>query len=203
MSEIDWSWDDKNFKKALRLYLDLKKNVDPVKELKRRAKNIDIKLIKLYKDKGTSLAQITQEVRALGPRVKIRPKIRAKIFNDKKGKKNKVLVSSHQRMINAELNARRSAKGFTATGWFPSLKKLGGAPNRKVRDGTGPERGTIVEKLTGTNISETLINQQPGASVVMKKEQSGCQKVVDAETADLTKYNIRKLNEAARKAGLI
>src|ERR1700744_2884535 len=70
--------DDRTFKKALSQSLDLKKNVDPPKELKRRAKNIGLRLIKIYKQKGVELEDITAKVRSLGNRVKVRPKIKAK-----------------------------------------------------------------------------------------------------------------------------
>lgn len=189
MSQQPLEWDDRNFKRAIGQYLDLKKNVDPVKELKRRAKNVGMRLIKIYKTKGVNLGDITAKVKSLGPRVKIRPKIRAKKI-------------SHEKMIKAELNARRSAKGFTSTGWFPSVQKLGGNPQRQSRPGTGPKRGALVEKLNGSEKSETLVNQQPGAVHVMQKDKSDIQKALDDETADMAKYIARKQNEAARKAGL-
>lgn len=185
-------WDDKGFQKALRVYLDLRKNVDPNKELRRRAKNIGLTLIKIYKDKGVDLNAITQKVNSLGNRVKIRPKIRLK---------GKLKGKSHKQMIAAELRARRSSKGFAATGWFPSVKALGGSPRDKGTR-TAPQRGKLEEKLTGNNISETLVNQQPGSGYVMNKTKSDCQKALDDETADLVKYITRKQNEAAKKAGL-
>lgn len=196
------SWDDKNFQIILRKYLDLKKNVDPKKELKRRAKNVGMRLIKIYKEKGVSLDAITQKVKSLGPRVKIRPKIRAKIWGAKVSKNGKVLRTSHQTMIAAELAARRSAKGFSSTGWFPAVKKLGGVPKRAERAGTGPQRGSLVEKLGSGEMSETLINQQPGAGGVMDKNDALIQKALDDETKDMTDYIVKKLNEAARKNGL-
>lgn len=187
------TWDDAGFKKALGQYLDLKKNVDPPKELRRRAKNVGIRLIKLYKDKGVKLEDITQF--AIGDNIRIRPKIRAQAKADPGN-------WPYKKMVRRELNARRSAKGFTSTGWFPAVKKLGGSPQRKARSGTGPQRGKLDEKLTGFNISETLINQQPGAAHVMQKNKALAQQALDAETADMVKYIAKKENEAARKAGL-
>lgn len=180
------SWDDRAFQKALAQYLDLKKNVEPVKELKRRAKNIGLRLIKIYKDKGVNLQDIS--LSKIGNNIRIRPKIRAKKI-------------SYKKMIAAELRARRSAKGFTATGWFPGVEKLGGSPRDKSTR-TGPQRGTLVEKLTGNDISETLVNQQPAAAFVMGKDPGLYQKVLDDETADMVKYIVRKQDEAAKKAGL-
>ncbi len=187
------TWDDREFQKALKAYLNIKKNVDPKKELKRRAKNIGMKLVKIYKEKGVVLSDITAKVNSLGFRVKIRPKLRAKA---------KVNGWNFKRMRRAEAAARRSAKGFTSTGWFPAVEKLGGNPKRQVRAGTGPRRGKLIEKLSGSNISETLVNQQPGASVVMTKAQSPIQKAMDAETLDMANYIVKKQNDAARRNGL-
>lgn len=197
MAETGATFTDKAFQKGLKEYLNLRKNVDPPKELKRRAKNIGLRLIKIYKDKGVSLDDITLMVQALGNRTKIREKIRKKLH--KSGNQVKL---THKQMIAAELRARRSAKGFTATGWFPSVRKLGGRPSRQERAGTGPQRGKLIEKLSGSNISETLVNSQPGAVVVLDKSKRDCQSAMDAETADLTKYIVRKQNEVAKKVGL-
>lgn len=191
MAKSETSFKDAGFQKALKQYLNLKKNVEPKKELRRRAKNIGIKLVKIYKEKGAKLDVITTKVKSLGNRVKIRSKIRSK-----RGKK-----WTHARMIAAELRARRSAKGFTATGWFPSVVKLGGNPRDTARR-TGPRRGKLIESLGGNNISETLVNQQPGAAHVKRMSKTLEQQAMDAETADMVKYIARKQNEAARKAGL-
>ena len=188
------TYDDRAFKKALKNYLDLRKNVDPKKELKRRAKNVGMRLVKIYKDKGVSLQEISAKVASLGDRLKVRPKIRAKgRLNPRKW--------THRRMVAAELRARKSAKGFTATGWFPSVERLGGTPRDNVKR-TGPRRGKLIEKLTGFDISETLINQQPGAAHVMEKNTTPIQAALDAETADIVKYTDRKLREAAKRNGL-
>lgn len=189
------SYDDKGFKKALREYLNLRKNVDPKTELKRRAKNVGMRLIKLYKDKGVDLQTITSKVKSLGDHVRIRPKIRAKARLNPGD-------WPYKRMIAAELRARKSAKGFTSTGWFPPVEKLGGNPKREIRAGGGPRRGKLVEKLTGSDISETLINQQPGAAHIMEKNASLAQAALDAETADMVVYSDRKLRDAAKRNGL-
>lgn len=189
------TYDDRAFKKALKSYLDLKKNVDPKKELKRRAKNVGMRLIKLYKEHGVNLQAITTKVKSLGDRVKIRPKIRAKARLDPS-------KWTYKRMIAAELRARRSAKGFTSTGWFPPVEKLGGNPKREVRAGGGPRRGKLVEKLSGFDISETLVNQQPGAAYVLEKNAALAQAALDAETADMVVYMDRQLKKAAKSNGL-
>jgi hypothetical protein len=189
-------WDDTGFKKAIKSYLDLKKNVDPKKELRRRAKNIGMRLISTYKAKGVDLNEITRKVESLraAKRVKIRPKIRAKArLNPGKW--------SYDRMVSSELRARKSAKGFTATGWFPSVEQLGGKPRDKATR-TGPRRGKLIEKMGFLEKSETLVNQQPGAAHVASKTQGDMQRALDAETADMVAYIARKQDEAARRSGL-
>lgn len=189
MSTPTFVLEDREFKQALKKYCDLKKNVDPKKELRRRAKNVGMRLAKIYKDKGVSLQDISAKVKSLGVRVRIRPKILAKKGLPRKG------------MIAAELRARRSAKGFTATGWFPAIEKLGGTPRDTVKR-TGRKRGTLVEKMGFTEKSETLINKQPGAEHVQNKNMALEQQALDAETADMVKYIIRKQDEVARRNGL-
>lgn len=184
--------DDREFRKALRTYCDIKKNVNLKAELRRRAKNVGMRLAKIYKDKGVSLNEIEAKVKSLGNRVKIRPKIRAK---------GKVKRWTHQRMIQAELRARKSSKGFTATGWFPSIEKLGGTP-RDISKRTAPQRGKLIEKFGAFEMSETLVNQQPSAGYVQGKVISDEQKALDAEAADMVKYIVRKQDEAARQNGL-
>lgn len=199
MSTPAFTWDDKAFTKALRQYLDLKKNVNPAKELRRRGKNVGIRLIKIYKEKGVVLADITDKVKSLGYRVKIRQKIRLKGKLTKRGKWRGI---TRRQMIAAELRARKSAKGFTATGWFPSVTNLGGNPKREMRSGSGPRRGKLIEKLGSGEMSETLVNQQPGAGLVQTKNRSLEQAALDAETADMVIYIDKKLREAAAKNGL-
>lgn len=189
MSTPPFVLDDREFQKSLRAYLDLRKTVDPKAELRRRAKNVGMRLVRIYKTKGVVLNEITAKVKSLGNRVKIRPKIRAK-----KGK-------TFQQMIRMELNARRSAKGFTATGWFPSVEKLGGNPKREQRPGGGPRRGKLIERLGLFETSETLVNQQPGAAHVQGKTTSLEQQALNQETADMVKYIIRKQAQAAKRNG--
>lgn len=180
--------DDRDFQKSLKQYLDLRKNVDPKKELRRRAKNVGMRLVRIYKAKGVVLQDITAKVRSLGGRVRIRPKIRAKHM-------------SYRKMIAAELRARRSAKGFTATGWFPSVEKLGGNPKREQRSGGGPRRGKLIERMGLFEKSETLVNQQPGAAHVQDKTISLEQQALNQETADMVKYILRKQAQAAKRNG--
>lgn len=203
------SWDDTQFRYALKAYLDIRKNVDPKKELKRRAKNVGMRLIKIYKEKGVVLSEITAKVKSLGFRVKIRPKLRQLFQISKLQRKLARLqgvkgtrAMTMQQLIGKETRARRSAKGFTTTGWFPAVEKLGGNPKRQVRAGTGPRRGKLIEKLSGNNISEALVNQQPGAGTVMDKTAAPVQQVLDDEAKDMMDYVIRKQQEAAKKAGL-
>jgi len=195
------TWDDRGVKSALRQYLDLRKNVDPKRELRRRAKNVGMRLIAIFKKEGVNLKDIDSKVKSLGKRVRIRPKIRAKSGTMKKGKKG-AKMWTYPQMIAAELRARKSAKGFTATGWFPATEKLGGNPRRVIRNGGGPRRGSLVEKMGFTEKSETLVNSQPGAAHVAGKTKSPMQKALDAETADMANYIVRKQNEAARRNGL-
>lgn len=193
MANTGTEWQVAGFQKALKEYLNLKKNVDPKKELRRRAKNIGMRLIKLYKDKGVVLSDISEF--HIGDTIKIRPKIWAKAKKNPK-------KWTYKRMVRAELNARRSAKGFTSTGWFPSVTKLGGSPKRQLRAGGGPHRGSLEERLCGNDISETLVNSQPGAGHVHDKNKGDFQNALNQETEDIVKYVAKKQNEAARKVGL-
>jgi len=193
MSKTGTTWDDRNLKAALKRYLDLRKNVDPKTELRRRAKNVGMKLISVFKKKGVDTSEITRKVRSLGDRVKVRPKIQAK------GRTN---GWTWKRMIQAEANARRSAKGFTATGWFPAVEKLGGNPKRQIRSGGGPRRGKLIEKMGSTQKSETLVNDQGGAAHTASKLKSDMQSALDKETADMVKYIDRKMAQVAKRNGL-
>jgi len=197
--KVQTEWDDTAFRAALKDYMNLRKNVDPAKEIKRRGKNIGMRLITVYKEKGVVLNDISAKVKSLGKHVKIRPKIRQKArrwTHTSKGQR-----WTYKRMIAAEVRARKSAKNFTATGWFPSVEKLGGSPRDKQHR-TGPKRGKLIEKLTGSNVSETLVNQQPGSVVVANKATGLVQKALDAETADMVKYIVRKQNQAKQRNGL-
>lgn len=185
------SWEDAGFKKALKAYLDIKKNVDPKKELKKRAKNIGMRLIKIYKENGATPQEITAKVKSLGNHVKVRDRIKAK--GQAKG-------LTHKQMIAAELRARRSATGVTSTGWFPAVQKLGGQPKGKKGQRAG--FGSLIEKLSGLDMSETLVNSQPGAEIVAKKADSAVQQAMNKETADMVEYITKKQDQAARSNGL-
>ena len=104
-------------------------------------------------------------------------------------------------MIEAEIRARQAARSFTATGWFPAVESLGGSPtiSRRV---TGPKRGRLVEKGGSSSMSETLINEQPGAEQTANRAGSALQEALNQERDDLLKYVNRKLDEKARSAGL-
>jgi hypothetical protein len=194
MSSQPLTWDDRAFKRALRAYLDLRGNVNPKQELRRRAKNVGLKLVKIYKKESANPQKIASKIQSLGKRVKIRPKIRAKA-------KIAPQVWTHKKMIAAELRARKAATGFTATGWFPAVEQLGGSPRDKPNR-KGPRRGKLIEKLTGNNQSETLVNSQPGASTVSLKAGDAEQKALDQETADMVAYIVRRQQQAARRNGL-
>lgn len=193
MSKTGATWNDTNFKNGLKNYLDFKRNVDPKTELRRRAKNVGMRLVGIFKTKGVSLSDITSKARSLGGRLKVRPKILAK---------GKALGWTWARILRAETNARRSAKGFTSTGWFPSVEKLGGSPKRAIRPGGGPRRGKLIEKMGTFVKSETLVNEQPGAGHTADKTAGDTQKALDDETADMAAYVDRKLRQAARRNGL-
>ncbi len=195
MSNTGATLDDKNFQRALRRVCELRGITNIPQELRRRAKNVGFRLVNIYKKNGVQLQQITQKVRSLeaSRRVKIRPGIRAK------GRANGL---SYKQLVGAEIRARRSAKGFTATGWFPAVERLGGKPKRQIRGNGGPRRGKLIEKLGRGEMSETLVNQQPGAGHVQGKSRALEQQALDAETADMVVYIVRKMNEAARRNGL-
>lgn len=195
-----FTFDDSGWKEAFRQYLDIKKNVDPGKELRRRAKNVAIRLIKSFGDNAPSREEIARAVRTLGWHVKIRPKIKEK--TKAMAIKGKGRGGRRRAQIAMELRARQNARTFTATGWFPALEKLGGNPRRKkaVR---GPERGRLDEKLTGLKIYELMTNAQPGAAQVVDRATGNIlQAALDSERDDMIAYIERKLEEAARKAGL-
>lgn len=196
-----FQWDDRQFMKAIKAYCDLKKNVDPKTELRRRGKNVGMRLIGIYKKEGVERSTIISKVADLGERVKLRPKIRARWKTKRKGKKGNIWT--YGQMIAAELRARLSAVGFTSTGWFPSTEKLGGNPRRIQRPGGGPRRGKLIEKLGFFGeMSETLVNEQPGAAHTQNKNKSLEQQALDAEVADMVKHIVKKQNEAARRNGL-
>lgn len=184
-----FTWDDTRFKATIKRYCDLKKRVDLKKELRRRAKNVGMRLIKFFAERGVDVREIEDKVKSLGYRVKVRSKI-LKL----RGKRGGLI--SKKRMISLEIRARKNAKGFTSTGWFPAVEKLGGNPKDKKKR-TGPRRGFLVERFSNINKSETLVNRQPGAAHTMDKLKTPVQAALDAEVEDMMKYIHRKLQEAA------
>ena len=189
-----FDFDDREFQRNLRRYLDLRGNTDPVKELRRRAKNVGYSLVGLYNKNATKKEAITAKVRSLGGRVKIRPRI-------KDAAKNQGL--SRKALIAKELRARVAATSLTTTGWFPPIKALGGTITRKSRRRVrGEAKGKLVEKTNGADIHETLINEMPGAAVVAAKDPQLFQKAIDKEAADMARYILRRQDQAARRNNL-
>lgn len=186
--KVTLKYDDRGLRDALKQYLDIRRNVDPKKEIRRRAKNISLRLVRIYKQHAAKRTKIRQDVRALGNRVKVRPALR------QPGR-------SRKQQIADEITARQNAVQFTATGWFPAAEKLNAKPRvqSKVR---GPKRGSIKEKLNSSKMGITMENSQPGAEVVEKQAKGAVQKAMDQERDDMLKYIDRKQREAARKSGL-
>jgi hypothetical protein len=183
-----YSYDDTELKKALGQYLDLKKNVDPDTEIKRRAKNVGMKLIKIFKGNAPTPAQIKADA------VKIDYKLKTRDSIKKKG-------GSRAKQVKAELRARINARTFSATGWFPAVEALGGSPKIAQRV-KGPKRGKIEQRRGLASVQVTLVNEQPGAEHTATKNGNAMQDALDMETADMLKYIERKQAEAAERVGL-
>ncbi len=193
-------YDDSGLRSALRDYLDLRKNVDPGKELKKRAINIGYKLIIIYVRTGADKEEIMQAVKALGWRVKTRLKIRQRTRVGKKGKPVKL---TRQQQILMEMKARANAASFTSTGWFTAITALGGNPRRALKKKfKGPVRGDIKQSLRGTDPFIQLENLQPAAELVANRDGGAIQKALDEERDDILVYVMRKQDEAAAKNGL-
>lgn len=186
---------DDNLTPALKQYLDIRKNIDPAQEVRRRAKNIGMRLIRLYADAAPKASDIKSKIASLNGRVKIRPKIAGRM-----GKNGKRI--SRKQAIARETKARIAALKLTAAGWFVPVKYLGGQPRVKGRKPMGTFRGALNEKLSGSNPSEELINLQLGAAQTDARAGGGVQKSCDAEAEDIQKYLDRKTEEAKQKAGL-
>lgn len=182
------SYDDAALQTALRQYFDIKKNVDPDKEIRRRAKNVGMRLIRIFKARAPTPAQIQAEAAKIDFALKTRDSIKRK-------------GGSRQKQVKAELRARIAARQFTATGWFPAVEALGGNPKAAKRI-KGPKRGRLVEQKGSLSVSETLINEQPGAEHVATKNGHATQRALDEEAADMMEYVMRKQEQAARSAGL-
>ena len=185
---ITFQYDDSGFNAALKKYLALRPNVEPQKELRRRAKNIGMRLIRIYKQNAPSVADIKKAAQNAGWKIKTRPAIKKR-----KGKRAD--------QVKAEINARIKARTFTATGWFPAVEALGGSPRSK-KGVRGPKRGRLVEKTGGSDMSETLVNLQPGAEHTGDKAGTAIQRAIEQERDDMLKYISRKLEQAAKKANL-
>lgn len=188
-------YDDSGLVAALREYMDVKKNVDPAKEIRRRAKNVGLRLVKLYGDAAPSAEVIRNTAKRIGVKMKIRQRIK-----DLKGKKGKGLSLKQQAA--KETRARVAARKLTATGWFPAVKALGGTPRLSGSAPKGKARGSLNERLSGSNPSETLNNDQDGAERTDDRAGGGIQKALNAEMDDIQKYLDKKNQEAAQKAGL-
>lgn len=182
------TYDDRALKSALGEYLDLKKNVDPDKEIRRRAKNVGMKLIRIFKGNAPTPAQIKQAAQSAGFALKTRPGIK------KKG-------GHRAKQIEAEIRARVNARTFTATGWFPAVEALGGTPKAAQRV-KGPKRGSIAQKQGKASVQVTLTNDQPGAEHTALKSGNTMQQALDMEAEDIMKYVMKKQAQAAQKAGL-
>lgn len=182
------SYDDTAMRAALRQYLDIKKNVDPDKEVRRRAKNVGMKLIKIFKGNAPTAAQIKADAQKIGFALKTRPGILKK-------------HGSRAKQVKAEIAARIAARTYTATGWFPAVEALGGSPKAAARV-KGPHRGSIAQKRGSASVQVTLTNSQPGAEQTASKNGNAMQQALDLEAEDMMKYVMRKQDEEARKAGL-
>jgi len=183
-----FTYDDSAMRSALKQYLDLRKNVDPDTEVKRRAKNVGMKLITIYKGNAPTAAQIKADAAKIGFALKVRGGIQ------KKGGKR-------AKQIKAEIRARVNARMFTATGWFPAVEALGGSPKIPKRV-NGPKRGKIEQNRGSASVQVTLINDQPGAEHTAEIKGNAMQQALDAETADMVDYINRKLAQAANDSGL-
>lgn len=183
------AYDDSGWTKAFAQYLDLRKTIDPKKEIRRRAKNIAMRLIRIYAKNAPSKGDISGKVKALKYNVRIRKSVRAKTKN-------------WEQRIKLETALRLRARTFTATGWFPAVEQLGGNP-RGVNGNRGPKRGRLIERLGVTDFSETMINDQPGAAHMVDRSGGAVQQAIEQERDDMLKYVMRKQAQVAKKAGLI
>lgn len=187
------TYDDSGLQAALKEYLDIKKNVDPATEVKRRAKNVCLRLVRAFKQ----AAPTPDDIKAVGFRVKVRPRIAA--FTRSRRGKTSIIPRGQQ--VKKEIAARVAARTLTAAGWFPAAVALGANPKlgKRVR---GQRLGSVDMKLGGTEPNVTMTNAQPGAAHTDDRGGNAMQKALDAETADMVKYIDRKHDKAARKAGL-
>jgi hypothetical protein len=194
-------YDDMEFKATLKQYLDIRANVDPDKELKKRAINIGYKLIRIYMENGATKESITSTVKNLGFRVKIRDKIRQMTKTNKKGITRGL---TRAQMIRRELKSRLQSIGLNASGWFPALIRLGanaygGKLKRKPR---GKVLGDLKFSRGGWSPYVELINQQSAAEFVADKAGNAIQLALELESEDMMKKIIQTQEKAAARAGL-
>lgn len=185
--KLKWEYDQRGMNRAISAYLDIKKNLDPKKEIRRRAKNVSLRLIRLYKKEAPDASEIRQKVTSLGNRVLIRQRIRQ-------------LDRSLEKKIKAEVQARINARMFTATGWFPSAEALGAQPKIAQRV-TGPKRGRIKQDFHRGKALVTMTNSQPAADY-MDKRSNLLSQALRGEINDILTYVQKKLDQAARRNGL-
>lgn len=171
------------------------RDIDPPQEVKRRAKNVGIKLIGLYGDASPPIANIISAVDALDWRVKTRKSARI-------GPGGKRL--SRRAQIKKELRLRIASRKFSATGWFTPVTKLGGNPRGalKGKKPVGQGKGELIEQLYGNNPSEELVNLYLGAAQTDALAGGAVKKACDAEADDIKVYLEAKKEKAAQKAGL-
>jgi hypothetical protein len=183
-----FTYDDSGLQSAIKEYLEIKGNIDPDKEIRRRAKNVGMKLIRIFKSNAPTKEQIQTAAKSRGYKLKTRASIK------KKG-------GSRESQVKAEIKARVNARTFTATGWFPAVEALGGSPKIAQRV-KGPRRGKIEQKQARSSVQVTLVNDQPGAEHTATMKGNAMQQALDMEAEDIAKYVLRKQAQAARKAGL-
>ena len=183
-----FTYDDTELRASLRQYFDLKKIIEPDKEIRRRGKNIGMRLIREFKKAAPTKEEIQADAKRIDYRLKTRDSIK------KKG-------GARQKQVKAELKARIAARTFSATGWFPAVEALGGSPKIAQRV-KGPHRGKLEQRRGAASVQVTLTNDQPGAEQTATRKGNIMQKAVDDEVADMVKYIERKQAEAAQKAGL-
>lgn len=187
-------YDDSGLKEALKEYCNWRKNIDPDKELKKRAIAIGYKLVKIYVTSGAQKEQIITQLKSLGYRVRIRQRFL---------QRGKAARLSRKKLIAMEVKARTNAVSFTASGWFAAIQRLGGNPSRGLkRKLPGVVRGDLKEKLGGVNPFIELINLQPAAALVADRDGGAIQTALDLEVADIMVYVLRKQSEVAKRNGL-
>jgi flagellar biosynthesis regulator FlaF len=183
-------YEQREFERTLRQYLDINKNANTKTEIRKRGRNVGMKMITIFAKSAPSSSFIKTKVQGLEYRVRTRPSIMKR-------------TKDRDRQIAMELRARLNARKFTATGWFPPVEKLGGNPRRKLNAAKlrGPKRGKLVEKMGIFEKSETLYNEQPGAARTLERAGNAPQQALREEMQDMEKYIRRKQAQAAARGG--